>query len=184
MFPNLKTQEVKTTTTESNYLGAGAHTVTVKNFKTSDEVPGYKGTPYFEFLVESSSADNSGVAFLKFMGVDNFTSEAAARVRTDIFKSFLISAGASTFDNPNQAASSIVGKQLEVCLANREYWTTDKDTNKPVFKTRVEYKFSNMYGKKITFKDSFNKPLSAEDRAAYENAVGLSNNNNTVETPF
>ena len=41
-----------------------------------------------------------------------------------------------------------------------------------------------MYGKKITFKDSFNKPLSAEDRAAYENAVGLSNNNNTVETPF
>tara|TARA_R110002020_G_scaffold17225_3_gene60779 strand:+ start:86 stop:628 length:543 start_codon:yes stop_codon:yes gene_type:complete len=180
MFPNLKTQQVKTTTLESNYLGAGAHTVRIKNFKTSDEVPGYKGTPYFEFIAEN----DSGVAFLKFMGVDNFTSEAAARVRTDIFKSFLTSAGASTFDNPNQSASSIVGKQLEICLATREYWTTDKDTDKPVVKTRVEYKFSNMYGKKITFKDSFNKPLSAEDRAAYENAVGLSNNNNTVETPF
>jgi hypothetical protein len=119
-------------------------------------------------------SNDKGIAFLKFTGVDNYTSEAAARVRTEIFKSFLTSAGCSNFTDPHIACNSIIDKKVEVCLAKREYWTTDKDTNKPEIKSRVEYKFANPYGRKIAFKESYNKPMSAEERSRYEEAVRLS----------
>ena len=83
------------------------------------------------------------------------------------------------------SSNSILGKRVEVCLASREYWTTDRDTNKPVIKSRTEYKFANPLGQKITFKESFNKSLSAEDRAAYEDALRLSSTSSSeVQTPF
>jgi hypothetical protein len=83
------------------------------------------------------------------------------------------------------ACNSILNKNVEVCLAKREYWTTDRDTNTPEIKSRVEYKFANPFGKKITFKESYNKPMSAEDRARYEEAVKLSRGGSAdVQTPF
>ena len=181
MFPKLEETDVTSNNMQSNYLGPGAHTVSLKSFKTSDENAGYQGTPYFEFIVEN----DEGVAFLKFNGIDSHTSEAAAKVRTSIFKSFLVASGATTYKDPQMSANSILGKRVEVCLASREYWTTDKDTNKPVIKSRTEYKFANPIGQKITFKESFNKPLSAEDRAAYEAALKLhSAPSSEVQTPF
>ena len=182
MFPKLEETDVTSNNSmQSNYLGPGAHTVSIKSFKTSDENAGYQGTPYFEFIVEN----DEGVAFLKFNGIDSHTSEAAARVRTSIFKSFLVAAGATTYKDPQMSSSSVIGKRVEVCLASREYWTTDKDTNKPVIKSRTEYKFANPVGQKITFIESFNKPLSAQDRAAYEEALRLdSAPSSEVQTPF
>tara|TARA_A100000172_G_scaffold72398_1_gene53506 strand:- start:263 stop:811 length:549 start_codon:yes stop_codon:yes gene_type:complete len=182
MFPKLNETKLKTPDTKSDYLGPGAHTVEIRKFKTSDEVPGYQSTPYTEFMV----GNDSGIAFLKFTGVDNYTSEAAARVRTEIFKSFLTAAGCINFTDPHIACNSILNNKVEVCLARREYWTTDKETNKPEIKSRVEYKFASPHGRKITFKDSYNKPMSAEERARYNNAVNLSSvgNGNDVDVPF
>tara|TARA_Y100001938_G_scaffold144345_1_gene218739 strand:- start:1565 stop:2113 length:549 start_codon:yes stop_codon:yes gene_type:complete len=182
MFPKLNETKIENASTpKSDYLGAGAHTVEIRKFKTSDEVPGYQGTPYTEFMV----GNDEGIAFLKFSGVDSHTSEAAAKVRTEIFKSFLISAGATTFQDPHMACNTVINNKIEVCLAKREYWTTDKDTNIPQIKSRVEYKFANPAGKKITFKDSYNKPMSAEDRARYEEALSLSQGGNAdIQTPF
>tara|TARA_R110002020_G_scaffold125428_2_gene282684 strand:+ start:383 stop:931 length:549 start_codon:yes stop_codon:yes gene_type:complete len=182
MFPKLNETKLKTPDTKSDYLGPGAHTVEIRKFKTSDEVPGYQSTPYTEFMV----GNDSGIAFLKFTGVDNYTSEAAARVRTEIFKSFLTAAGCSNFTDPHIACNSILNNKVEVCLARREYWTTDKETNKPEIKSRVEYKFASPHGRKITFKDSYNKPMSAEERARYDDAVSLSSvgGGNDVEVPF
>ena len=182
MFPKLNETKLKTPETKSDYLGPGAHTVEIRKFKTRDEVPGYQGTPYTEFMV----GNDKGIAFLKFTGVDNYTSEAAAKVRTEIFKSFLVSAGCTNFTDPHIACSSVIDNKVEVCLAKREYWTTDRDTNKPEIKSRVEYKFANPYGKTINFKESYNKPMSAEDRHKYEEALKLSNESsgNNVEVPF
>ena len=182
MFPKLEETDVTSnTSTQSSYLKPGAHTVSIKSFKTSDENAGYQGTPYFEFIVENEE----GVAFLKFNGIDSHTSEAAAKVRTSIFKSFLVAVGATTYKDPQMSANSILGKRVEVCLAAREYWTTDKDTNKPVIKSRTEYKFANPFGKAIAFKDSYNKKLSPEELSAYEDAKSLSQSSNSqVNTPF
>ena len=182
MFPKLNETKLKTPDTKSDYLGPGAHTVEIRKFKTSDEVPGYQSTPYTEFMV----GNDSGIAFLKFTGVDNYTSEAAATVRTEIFKSFLTAAGCINFTDPHIACNSILNNKVEVCLARREYWTTDKETNKPEIKSRVEYKFASPHGRKITFKDSYNKPMSAEERARYDDAVSLSSvgGGNDVDVPF
>ena len=182
MFPKLEETDITSNTnTQSSYLAAGAHTVSIKSFKTSDENAGYQGTPYFEFIVEN----NNGAAFLKFNGIDSHTSEAAAKVRTSIFKNFLMAAGATTYTDPHMAARSVLSNKIEVCLASREYWTTDKDTNTPVIKSRTEYKFANPEGKRIEFKESYNKPLSPQDRAAYEAALELNKTGTSeVQTPF
>ena len=182
MFPKLNETKIESSATKSDYLGEGAHTVEIRKFKTSDEVPGYQGTPYTEFMV----GNDKGIAFLKFTGVDNYTSEAAARVRTEIFKSFLIAAGCSNFTDPHMSCNSITDNKVEVCLVKREYWITDKDTNKPEIKSRVEYKFANPYGRQITFKNSYNKSLSLEDRAKYEEALKFSDEGigNEVKVPF
>ena len=84
------------------------------------------------------------------------------------------------------SCNSITDNKVEVCLAKREYWITDKDTNKPEIKSRVEYKFANPCGRQITFKESYNKSLSLEDRAKYEEALKFSDEGtgNEVKVPF
>ena len=54
-------------------------------------------------LVDCTVENELGVAFLKFNGVDSHTSEAAAKVRTSIFKNFLMAAGATTYTDPQMA---------------------------------------------------------------------------------
>ncbi len=166
MFPNLKNTEIES---RKERLGAGVHSVIIKAFKSSFDNAEYKGTPYMEFVVE----DRTGaVAYLKFGAVDEHTSPEAARVRTEIFKSFLINAGVSNFESPQVAAKEAIGNFIEVCLCEREWWTVDKETDRPVIKTRVEYKFSGKTGRPLLFKESYNKPLSPAQRADYEAAVG------------
>ena len=87
MFPDLNKVEVKETT---SYLTAGAHKVRVDEMRNSNQKEGYTGTPYVEFKV----SNKDGISYLKFSGVDNNTSENAARVRTEIFKGFLHATGA------------------------------------------------------------------------------------------
>ena len=178
MFPNLKNTKIES---KKDYLSAGAYGVVIKSFKDSASNVEYKGTPYYEFLVEDK---DGGIAYLKFSGVDSHTSEAAARVRTEIFKQFLINAGVKTFDNPKSSCEEAVGKSLYVCLAEREWWTIDKDTDNPVIKTRVEYKFSGT--RPLVFKESYNKPLHPEQRADYERALNARQDDTTEETnlPF
>ena len=49
MFPKLEETDVTSNNNmQSSYLKSGAHTVSIKSFKTSDENAGYQGTPYFE----------------------------------------------------------------------------------------------------------------------------------------
>jgi len=181
MFPNLDKVEVKESV---NYLPAGVHEVTVDEMKNSTQRTDYTGTPYVEFKVSNSN----GISYLRFNGVDNNTSEKAAEIRTKIFKEFLQSAGAKTFGNLPTACKEVVGGKINVCLAEREYWTNDKETGEPVVKTITEYKFANPSGKSITWKDSFNKKLSPSDSAAYKAAydahVNSSGGTNTDAMPF
>jgi hypothetical protein len=175
MFPNLKNTKIEN---RKDRLSAGVHAVTIKAFKSSKENPEYQGTPYMEFTAE----DNSGaVAYLKFGAIDEHTSEAAARVRTEIFKQFLMNAGVTMFDTPEQASKDAVGKQLYVCLCEREWWTVDKEDDMPIIRTRVEYKFSGI--KPLTFKESYNKPLSPVDRAEYEAAMSAREEQPEVPKP-
>ncbi|MAY52259.1 MAG: hypothetical protein CMC75_03225 [Flavobacteriaceae bacterium] len=163
MFPDLNKVEVKETT---SYLTAGIHEVKIDEMRNSNQKEGYTGTPYVEFKV----SNKDGISYLKFSGVDANTSENAARVRTEIFKGFLQTAGATSFNSLPTACKEALGNKINVCLREREYWTTDKDTGAPVVKTVVEYKFANPVGKSISWQDKYNQKLSPADQAAYKAA--------------
>ena len=164
MFPNLDTVEVKE---QVSYLPAGIHQVSVVGMSNSNQKQGYTGTPYVEFKV----SNDEGISNLRFSGVEkDVTSENAARVRTEIFKGFLQSAGAKTFNNLPVACKEVLGSKITVCLREREYWTNDKETGAPVVKKMVEYKFASTAGKNITWKDSYNKTLSEADQTSYQAA--------------
>jgi hypothetical protein len=181
MFPNLNTTVVKET---KSYLPAGVHEVKIDSVSNSNQKEGHTGIPYVEFKV----SNQNGTSFLKFNGVEETTSEAAARVRTEIFKGFLTSAGATSFDNLPKACKEVIGKSINVCLINREYWTNDKDSGEPVVKSIVDYKFSTPQGKTIMWKDMYNKVLSPSDRAAYKAAheayIGSSTPTAATDLPF
>lgn len=164
MFPDLNTVEVKE---QTSYLPAGIHQVSIVEMSNSNQKQGYTGTPYVEFKV----SNEEGISNLRFSGVEkDVTSENAARVRTEIFKGFLQSAGAKSFTNLPVACKETMGNKITVCLREREYWTNDKETGAPVIKKMVEYKFAGTAGKSVTWKDSYNKNLSESDRASYQAA--------------
>lgn len=164
MFPDLNKVEVKE---QVSYLPAGIHQVSVVSMSNSNQKQGYTGTPYVEFKV----SNDDGISNLRFSGVEkNVTSENAARVRTEIFKGFLQSAGAKSFNNLPVACKEVLGSKITVCLREREYWTNDKETGAPVVKKMVEYKFASAAGKNITWKDSYNKTLSEADQTSYQAA--------------
>jgi len=163
MFPDLNKVEVKETT---SYLTAGAHKVRVDEMRNSNQKEGYTGTPYVEFKV----SNKDGISYLKFSGVDGNTSENAARVRTEIFKGFLQATGAKSFNSLPTACKEALGSTINVCLREREYWTTDKETGAPVVKTVVEYKFANPENRAVVWNDRFNQALNPVDLAAYKAA--------------
>jgi hypothetical protein len=160
MFPNLKTATVSS----NSMLGAGVHIVKAKSF---EEKTTAKGLPYVEIICENSSGAKT---YLKFNGVDSNTSEAAARVRTEIFKKFLTTAGATTFDTVPTSVSSILNKAFQIVLSEREYWMNDKDTGVPTVRKAFDYKTSAPLGNPLTFNESMNKPLVGEELVSFQEA--------------
>lgn len=164
MFPDLDKTEVKVS---ANYLTAGVHEVKVDSVKSSESIDGYTGTPYTEFKV----SNGDGVSFLKFKGVEKgVTSEVAARIRKEIVKEFLTNCGVTDYSEWITSCRSAVGANITLCLANREYWTNDKDSGEPVIKTITDYKFSKREGQSINWLESYNKSLKPSDMEAFKGA--------------
>jgi hypothetical protein len=164
MFPNLNSAEVSNT----NKLGAGVHLVTIKSYEDKKSM---KGLPYKEFLCQSPD----GVAYIRFNGITKDTSAAASKVRTEMFKKFLITAGATNFSSEAMACNSILNKQVKLILTERQYWTTD-DTGVPVIRTYIDYKMSGTPDSNLTFDASLNRPLSGDDLEQYMAAKNAYNN--------
>ena len=163
MFPDLEQIELKEM---SSYLQAGVHTVKVDSVKSSESIEGYLGNPYTEFKV----SNENGIASIRLGGVDKTTSPAASNIRRKIFKEFVASTGVKDFKSWITACKSTVGATIEVCLANREYWTNDKDSGEPVIKSITDYKFSKRQGQSIEWLESYNKALKPSDMEAFKAA--------------
>ena len=77
----------------------------------------------------------------------------------------------NNFNDWVASCKQVIGKEIYVCLAKREYWTNDK-SGTPVIRSVVDYKFSSR--KPIQFHENYNKPLSTEDMRAYNEAMKYS----------
>tara|TARA_R100000541_G_scaffold56830_1_gene66511 strand:+ start:1236 stop:1781 length:546 start_codon:yes stop_codon:yes gene_type:complete len=181
MFDNLNEVEVSTTT---NYLQAGVHKVRIMEFKSSEQREGYTGTPYTEFKVQNQQ----GIAYLKMSGADDNTSQNAIDIRKKIFAGFLRSAGVNNLNNVPLACKETLGKDINVLLCSREYWTNDKDTGMPVVKSVVDYKYSTAGDQPLQWTEKYNKTLSPSDQASYKAAhdayIGANQNVAGSDMPF
>ena len=134
--------------------------------KSSSQRDDYEGTPYTEFKV----SNQNGIAYIKLYGKDQNSSEKAIDVRKKVFKEFLIATGAESFNNVSAAIKETIGKEINVCLAEREYWTYDKHTGEPIIKQVIAFKFATPVSENATWNEKYNKKLSTTDRELYHEA--------------
>jgi len=152
------------------YLKEGGYIVTVKKFQSSNDREGYKGTPYYEYIVETNDEKS---AFLKFWREKPGDAQKTKEFKTKLLKEFLQNCGVTAFDNVDAALNAAVGASVGVCLAFRENWYEDRETGEPKIGRRVEYKFSTIRDKVPMYKDTYSRPLTNEDLTAYKEAHNL-----------
>ena len=164
---NLKSVEVSE---GSKYLGAGVHKVKVVSWEDKGD--------FVEYVLKNKSGEK-GIRFYKVKDTDK---DIVKEIKAKQLKGFLLDCGVSNFSSDQAAIASAVDAVVNVILRDREYWTNDRDTGMPVIKTATEYFSSRKPEVSVEFKDSFNKPLSEEDKAAYEAALAAHNGMQTAKT--
>jgi len=152
------------------YLREGGYIVTIKKTQTSAVREDYKGTPYFEFIIETNDGKSQ---FIKFWNTKPGDAEKTKEFKARLLKEFLMNCGVTTFDSVDAALDSAVGKQVGVCLAYKEYWYEDRNTGEPKMGKRIEYKYSTTADKVPVYKDSYSRPMTNDDINAFKSAHSL-----------
>ena len=155
---------------KKEYLKEGGYIVNVKRFQTSDTKEGYTGSPYYEYIIETNDGK---VQYIKFWKIKPTDAQRTAEFKTKLVKEFLQNCGVTAFENLDAALNAAVGRQVGICLAFKEYWYEDRNTGEPKIGRRTEYKFSTVADRVPVYKDSYSRPLSNEDVAAFKSAHNL-----------
>ena len=155
---------------KKEYLKEGGYIVTVKKFQTSDIKEDYKGSPYYEYIIETNDGK---MQYIKFWKIKPTDTQRSADFKTKLVKEFLQNCGVTAFDNLDAALNAAVGCRVGVCLAFKEYWYEDRETNEPKISRRTEYKYSTIVDRVPIYKDSYSRPLSNEDVADFKSAHNL-----------
>ena len=172
------------------YLREGGYIVTIKKVQTSAAREDYKGTPYFEFIIETNDGKSQ---FIKFWDTKPGDAEKTKLFKGRLLKEFLMNCGVTSFDSLDSALDSAVGRQVGVCLSYKEYWYEDRNTGEPKMAKRIEYKYSTVADKIPIYKDSYSRPMTNDDINSFKSAHGLwekgseatnSNLNKDEDLPF
>ena len=142
----------------------GAYTVTIKSVDDSKNRSEYNGSAYLDFNLKAEDGSEGRARFWKVKPTDK---PESAEFKSRVLKQFLINAGITDFTNPIEVIKSSVGKSLNVLMRSSEYWTTNRETDEPSIRKRIEYYTSRNVGETLTYKDSINKPLSGDEMNAY-----------------
>jgi hypothetical protein len=143
----------------SKYLGPGVYECKVESWED-------KGT-YIEYRIKASEGEKD----IRFSKVKDTDSDTVKEIKSKSLKSFLINCGVTNFSTDQAAIASATGATVNVILRKREYWLNDRDTGMPTIRETVEFFGSRKKGVAVNFEERFNKPLSKDDREAYELAL-------------
>ena len=142
----------------------GAHTVTIKSVNDSKNRDEYSGSPYLDFNLKADDGSEGRARFWKVKPTDK---PSSSEFKSRILKQFLINSGLTDFSNPNEVIKNSIGKSLNVLMRSSEYWTTDRNTDEPTIRKRIEYYTSRHDGETLTYNDGINKSLSSDEMNAY-----------------
>jgi hypothetical protein len=121
----------------------------VVGIKTSDEIEGYKSTPFISFKLDTAAKiPGEGTFWLSKPGEDQ---QKVNRKRLKL-RGFLETIGVDVEATPqDKLLDAAVGKEFEGAFSRREYIGKDsKNNNKPTVRTRVELRYWNKAGVPFT----------------------------------
>ena len=163
----------------------GSYTVTINGWTDDEHEENYHGSPFIGFNLYTEDGRKNSTRFYKPKdGEKPSTSE----FKRKLLKEFLVNAGVTSFDDMDAALNDAVGKRLQCVFCTEEYVGTDRETNEPVVRTALKYKFSKKMGQTIKYDAKYNKTLSPDAHKDFqelhriwsESQAGSSNDNGVV----
>ena len=146
------------------YLKPGAHLCNITGISTSDQLEDYKGSPFISFSVTS----NGKMGRCRFWAVKETDKPSTQEWKKKQLKEFLINAGVKDFTNDSNAMNDAIGKSLMVTFISDEYISVNRDTQEPVIREAVKYRWSAKDGGRCTYNPDMNQTLSEEDMKEFK----------------
>tara|TARA_Y100001938_G_scaffold129662_1_gene184832 strand:- start:2300 stop:2881 length:582 start_codon:yes stop_codon:yes gene_type:complete len=174
-----------TTTTKAKgekveYITPGAHHCKITGLTTSDNLENYNGSPFIQYTVKST---NGKIGRCRFWVVKESDKPSTREWKTKQIKDFLINAGVKDFSDDSTAMNAAIHQDLMIAFISEEYIGINKETEEPVIRTAVKYRWSSKVGGKCTYNNDMNQTLTDEQMAEFSKKHSeWSKANNTMQT--
>ena len=145
------------------YITPGAHECKITGLTTSDQLEGYKGSPFIQYAVTSSGK----VGRCRFWIVKETDKQSTQEWKTKQIKDFLINAGVKDFSDDSRAMNAAIGNSLMVTFISEEYIGKNRDNEEPVIRTATKYRWSAKSGGKCTYNNDMNQTLTDEQMSEF-----------------
>ena len=171
-------------TKDTKYITEGAYNCEIISVETSASRDNYNGAPYIMFNVKSG--DKIGRA--RFWAIRESDKPSSKEWKAKQLKDFLVNCGVTDFTDDTESIRQAVGKKVNICFTYEEYISYNKETDKPLIRKAIKYRWSSKDGQKIAYKEDYNQPLSKEDMKDYmqkkEQFDSASTPEETEDLPF
>ena len=154
----------------TKYVREGSYVCEITGVETSDSREDYNGAPYLQFNISTTSNE---LGRARFWAVRESDKPSTKEWKAKQLKEFLINCGVTDFSNDTDAIKQAVNKKVNITFVYEEYVGRIKDTDEPIVRKAIRYAWSSKDGQKIGYKDSYNKPLSIEDRKQFDVEHGV-----------
>ena len=146
-----------------DYIEPGSHLCKITSITTSDDLDSYNGSPFIDFNVTS----NNKVGRCRFWTVKETDRSKTQEWKTKQIKDFLINAGVRDFSDDSQAMNDAIGKSLMIAFISEEYISINRQTEEPVIRESVKYRWSSKEGGKCTYSPDMNKQLTEDEMSEF-----------------
>ena len=158
-----------TTTTKAQgekteYIEPGAHQCKITGLTTSDSLENYNGSPFIQYTVKNTSCK---VGRCRFWVVKESDKPSTKEWKTKQIKDFLINAGVKDFSDDSTAMNAAINQDLMIAFISEEYIGINKETEEPVIRTAVKYRWSAKSGGKCTYNHDMNQSLTDEQMSEF-----------------
>ena len=161
---NLNTTTSKRAVGEKvEYITPGAHECRITGLTTSEQLEDYNGSPFIQYSVTS----NGKAGRCRFWAIKETDKPSTKEWKTKQIKDFLINAGVKDFSDDSTAMNAAIHQDLMIAFISEEYIGINKETEEPVIRTAVKYRWSSKVGGKCTYNNDMNKTLTEEEMAEF-----------------
>ena len=150
-------------TKDTQYITEGAYNCEIISVETSASREDYGGAPYIMFNVKSGNK----LGRARFWAIRESDKPSTKEWKAKQLKEFLVNCGVSDFSDDAESIKQAVGKKVNITFIYEEYVTNNRETDEPMIRKAIKYRWSSKDGAKIAYKEEYNQPLSKEDMKDY-----------------